>query len=278
MLLLNIGCCDDRLRSSCHASTFHVQASSAMYLDALTDGLTQAGARRWLMVTAGTELGDRGGHSLTERGGVLAGTVPAGSMSREQLIQRITESQPDVVCLVMPDGGASLLEGWPDHGSYQIACLPTGTLHQPTPIALRSSVPTVWPVLWHAGLTRNGADQLNQQYESHFRQRLTPAAWAGWFAMKVLWETSLKAPSPTAAAMTKWLESDEARFDGHKGPALSFRRWDHQLRQPLYIVRVDAGGSTPLAEEPRPPATTDSPADPLDQLGDKSARAPCQLL
>src|SRR5581483_528724 len=75
MLLMNIGCCDDRLRSNCRQSTFHVQASSAMYLDALADGLNQPAAppRRWLMVTAGTELSDRAGRSIEKRGGSLAG-------------------------------------------------------------------------------------------------------------------------------------------------------------------------------------------------------------
>jgi ABC-type branched-subunit amino acid transport system substrate-binding protein len=276
MLLINIGCCDDRLRSSCHQSTFHVQASSAMYFDALTDGLIQAGSKRWLMVTAGAEMSDRAGHAMEKRGGILVGTVPAGSVSREQLIQRIKESSPDVVCMVMPDGGASLLDRWPDQGPYQIACLPTGTLHQPTAAALRSPVPTVWPVLWHSGLTRYGAEQLNQRYERHFKQPLTPAAWAGWFAMKALWETSLKVDSPTAATMIKWLDGDTARFDGHKGVPLTFRGWDHQLRQPLYVVRVDATGITPLAEEPGGQAT-DSQGNPLDQLGDTEARTPCRI-
>jgi ABC transporter substrate binding protein (PQQ-dependent alcohol dehydrogenase system) len=132
-------------------------------------------------------------------------------------------------------------------------------------------------VLWHSGLTRFGAEQLNERYERHFRQPLTPAGWAGWFAMKVLWETSLKVAVPTAAAMTRYLDSDAARFDGHKGAALSFRGWDHQLRQPLYVVRVQASGTTPLAEEPRPLSGGAATANPLDQLGDTGARTPCRI-
>ena len=37
------------------------------------------------------------------------------------------------------------------------------------------------------------------------------------------------------AALAAFMEGAPP-FDGHKGEALTFRRWDHQLRQPLYVA------------------------------------------
>jgi branched-chain amino acid transport system substrate-binding protein len=47
-LFLNIAA--DSLRRACHANTFHVEASAAMYLDAIFGWFVRAGFRRWYFV------------------------------------------------------------------------------------------------------------------------------------------------------------------------------------------------------------------------------------
>jgi hypothetical protein len=65
------------------------------------------------------------------------------------------------------------------------------------------------------------------------------------------------------------LERETTRFDGHKGQPLSFRRWDHQLRQPLY-ARTPAGFvDLPQATEPV--------NGPLDRLGVSSKASQCRM-
>ena len=65
-------------------------------------------------------------------------------------------------------------------------------------------------------------------------------------AVKIAWETSLRAGSTDPAALLTFLEKESTQFDGHKGAPLSFRAWDHQLRQPLYAV----AGAKVIAELP----------------------------
>lgn len=76
-------------------------------------------------------------------------------------------------------------------------------------------------------------------------------------AVKTLWEAALRTGSTDPAELVRFLKSDGAAFDGHKGEPLRFGAEDHQLHQPLYRVTAGAG-STEVAgvEEPSAPAST----------------------
>ena len=129
--------------------------------------------------------------------------------------------------------------------------------------------------MWDARLERFGADQLNQRFRARFGEGMDSQGWAGWFAVKMLWESALRARSAEPAALLRWLEGDAAQFDGHKGRPLSFRAWDHQLRQPLYVTSPSA--ETP-AEVPRAqPGADESSRDVLDQLGTPRERSECRM-
>jgi YVTN family beta-propeller protein len=104
------------------------------------------------------------------------------------------------------------------------------------------------PVLWHPGLTRYGAAELNERFERRFGRSLDGRGWASWMAVKLLWEAAFRTGSTDAERLAAYL-SGEARFDGHKGEPLSFGTRDGQLQQPVYLLRPgdprpgDGGGS-----------------------------------
>ncbi|HEX2207822.1 MAG TPA: ABC transporter substrate-binding protein [Longimicrobium sp.] len=130
-------------------------------------------------------------------------------------------------------------------------------------------------VLWHPSLERFGAAQLNDRFRARFGAEMDDAAWAGWMAVKVLWEASLRARTVEAAGLRAWLERDSTQFDGHKGWPLSFRAWDHQLRQPLYLVAAD--GARVVAEVPERRAEEGSARELLDRLGADAAASTCRM-
>ena len=98
------------------------------------------------------------------------------------------------------------------------------------------------PVLWHGGLARYGAAQLNQRFARQFGVPPDASTWASWMAMKILWQGALDAHAGDAARLAARLTSEEAEFDGHKGEALRFDPSTHQLRQPLFppLIRGEA--------------------------------------
>ena len=85
--------------------------------------------------------------------------------------------------------------------------------------------------LWHHELERFGARQLSDRYHQRHGQPMTSRAWEGWIAVKIAWESALRArDGDVAAAIT------HGAFDGHKGAALRFGADDRVLHQPLVIV------------------------------------------
>lgn len=77
---------------------------------------------------------------------------------------------------------------------------------------------------WHPSLTKFGAEQLNQRFETRFGSPMDERAWAAWMAVMAATEAALRNTT-----------LERLRFDGHKGARLSFRP-DRTLRQPIYVV------------------------------------------
>lgn len=105
------------------------------------------------------------------------------------------------------------------------------------------------PVLWHESLERFGAEQLNQRYARRFALPMDSDAWAGWFALKLLSESALRAHATTARALARALTDSAAQFDGHKGVPLRFDTRTRVLRQPLYLVARDSAGTEHVTRE-----------------------------
>jgi hypothetical protein len=127
-------------------------------------------------------------------------------------------------------------------------------------------------VVWDGSLARFGADTLNGRFEARFGKPMTPHSWAAWFAVKALWESSLRMKSAEPARIAEYLLRPTTQFDGHKGRPLSFREWDHQLRQFLYARVNDK-----LVDVPEnAPKSIDSRTF-LDRLGTSAKESTCRL-
>jgi hypothetical protein len=88
---------------------------------------------------------------------------------------------------------------------------------------------------WHPGLVRFGADSLNKRFVSRYRTTMSSAAWCSWFAVKCVWEASLRSRASDSASLAAYLERQGTAFDGHKGVPLRFDA-SHRLVQPIYAT------------------------------------------
>ena len=104
------------------------------------------------------------------------------------------------------------------------------------------------------------------------------ASWCAWFSVKCAWEAALRSKTRDTASLAAFLETPEAKFDGHKGVPLSFRAWDHQLRQPLYVVSTGQGRAPKvIAEAPPAVSSEQSSRDALDRLGTPAGQSTCKM-
>jgi ABC-type branched-subunit amino acid transport system substrate-binding protein len=261
--VLNVGAPDDRLRNEgCERRAFHVMPSVAMYADGLTQVLIeQRKLTRWSVTgdgsPRGAEIEAAARRSVARRGGTVTGDA-AGA---------------DVLLLAVDDRGVdagvarAIAEGRrPD----RIAGIGEAGIRLPAERAAG-----LWAVGWHYELERFSARELNGRFRRRWNAPMTETSWAAWAALKLVGEAVVRAGAGDGAALAAFLESAPP-FDGHKGEALTFRRWDHQLRQPLYVAgprkREDIGGPLgPFA------VLADVGGKNLDALGTAMADSRCRF-
>ena len=53
-------------------------------------------------------------------------------------------------------------------------------------------------------------------------------------------QASLRTKSPSFQPLADYVRGERLNLDGAKGPPLSFRAWDNQLRQPILLATHDA--------------------------------------
>jgi hypothetical protein len=128
-------------------------------------------------------------------------------------------------------------------------------------------------VLWSDRLEKYGAAQLNDRFRAAEGAGMTSHQWAGWFAIKSVWESFVRVGAPEPALLARHMASDAATFDGHKGAPLSFRKWDRQLRQPLFALTESP--SAPARDIPDTSRSSESIRDLLDTIGDRASETKC---
>jgi ABC-type branched-subunit amino acid transport system substrate-binding protein len=264
-LFLNVGSAADRLRSElCDRHMFHLHASLEMHVGAAGFWLLEEKkARRWAVLTESDAVRRAVVGFAQARGATIVEGAPAGSGTADvgPLLERIRGDKPEALWVGLSAGN---LPGF--FRQYGQAGL-EGELVGITPDALgppnleREALLGVWPVMWHHTLQRYSARELNSRFKRRYGEGLEAASWSAWAALKLVGEALLRAGT-TPQALLEYFESDPP-FDGHKGRALTFRKQDHQLRQPMYLAKA---GTAAAAGESGIEVVAEVPRGTLDDL------------
>lgn len=249
----NIGETSDAFRREALSPyLFHIEASDAMYLDAMGQLAAREGLTRWI-VAAGTDdhglaLAARAERAASKAGCTIVksvGVPPAIPVYYSQ-VEEMAEVEADVIFVLV-----DYLDLFPLMVQMEEQGITTPVLNFPHTItqtrdffaASRNRLPVLNPqyhlALWEATDTRAGAEDFNLQVRARYAEPADPTAWAAYHAIKIIVDTVLATGSTEASAMIAYLEDPATTFDLAKGPGVSFRPWDHQLRQPLAVVEVD---------------------------------------
>ncbi len=303
-LFLNIGATSDALRSDCAAQTFHVEASDAMYIDALLGWFVRAGFRRWHIVQDGTAQGkarsDRARAALADRhwGAEIVGedvVAPGDIGAIAPALTAIAAARPDVVLLLLDwrsqldflaSAAARGLEvpitGFPEPAAQ------TRDFYFAAARAAPRQGAGYRAALWEATLDAYGARELNARFAGRWGRPMDPAAWTAYQAVKIATESAMATGSRQGRDLAAHLLGEGVVFDVSKGIGVSFRPWDHQMRQSLFLVKVAEMPSESLSldamlaraalvgELPAIYMPGTDPVERLDQLGDISNQKTCR--
>ena len=255
---------DDALRGAqCARHLLHTYPSRAMLSDALVQYLV---AQRWgnALALNGPEPADALLQQALERSAKRFGLklieqkpfkLSGDPRERELGNVRLLTAQRNADVVVVNDA----------HGEFA-RTVPYAT-NVPRPVAGAAGLTAL---AWHAQFERFGAPQLTRRFWRQSTQPMVGQDWAAWIAGRAIAAALLAQPKGTAADHLKALRSGAITLDGFKGKQLSFRSWDGQLRQPVFLAHAD--GVLALA----PMDGVLHPTEVMDTLGMEAKESPCQ--
>ncbi len=240
-MVFNTGLDDDALRGgSCAAHLLHTFPSRQMLTDSLAQYLA---ARSWrkVLLLQGPLPGDqlqadafnrsarRFGLKITQtRPFKLSGDPRERDLSNTRLLTG--EREHDVVAVMDSDGEFA-------------RTLPYAT-QWPRPVVGSNGL---MAAAWHPQWERNGGPQLSRRFQRLAKRPMQGQDWAAWAAVKAVAAGLVDEPNARIPQQLKRLRSATVYLDGFKGPRLSFRPWDGQLRQPVFLSHIDGvAGLAPL--------------------------------
>ncbi len=293
---INVGASADVLRNEqCRPTLFNVEPSAAMYLDAMAGWYVRSGLRDWYFLLAGddesaAQLG-RIERTLNERhfaANVAGSTVVGPTTDWDDIAARISRSRADFVILFM--GAEDQLAAVHELDARGVSAMVTGYPYQAAQTrdfyrAWRAAAPTLGAghriSAWEATLDAYGARELNARYRMTYGEPMDTSAWAVYQGVKILYEAAFFGSSAAPDAVMAYLTGPQSVFDVWKGIGTSFRPWDHQLRQPLYLVKIDRTEeaaftlATLVGELPAIYMPGTEVVERLDQLGELAAASRC---
>jgi ABC-type branched-subunit amino acid transport system substrate-binding protein len=297
---VNVGAQADVLRNDlCLPMTFHVQPSAAMYLDALAGWYVRAGFRRWYIVqsadTEGAALHERLSWALDNRHfganevgtTVLDDTTDTGA----ELRSAIERSRADLLVLLVDAGEQLRVMSDLDAAglTLEVAGYPfPETESRDYLVASREAAPNLGTdhraSAWEATIDAYGAREYNARHRLRWdSEPQDAAAWAAFHAVKILFEAALFGGSTDGIDLAAYMVNQSSVFDLHKGIAVTFRPWDHQLRQSLFLVKISETADNAfdmallVGELPAIYMPGTDPEERLDQLGDLASHSTCRF-
>jgi ABC transporter substrate binding protein (PQQ-dependent alcohol dehydrogenase system) len=248
-LILSIRSSATKLRQEeCRKNVFHIIPDYAMRADALAQYLIWKKWPRWFVIRRDTEK-DQDYLAQVKRSAARYGgkvvedhiyDLPPGARNLDSGHQQIqtqmpmeTESAPehDVVWVINSDD---------DFGDYLMY-----RTYSPRPVVGTQGLQAT---AWDKSYTESGAMHFQNAIPRLADRKPVERDYTAWLGFRALADAAMKSGKVKPKNVKKYMLSDDFKLEAFKGQALSFRDWDHQMRQPIIL-----GGGTrvPVSTSPQ---------------------------
>jgi ABC transporter substrate binding protein (PQQ-dependent alcohol dehydrogenase system) len=236
ILVFNVGAMDDRLREEdCRANVFHTAPTRSMLADGLAQYLIWKQWRRWVMVHGSHEpdllFADAlrraalrfGGDIVAEKEFTDTGTArrtDSGVVQIQRQMPVFTQDLPEHDVLLVADESEVF-------GTY----LPFRTW-TPRPVAGTAGL---IPAAWHPASEQWGGTQIQNRFAKATGRRMLSKDMSAWTAVRIIGEAATRSQSAQSDRIADFIRSPEFSIAAFKGQKLTFRSWNRQLRQPIFL-------------------------------------------
>lgn len=229
-LVLDAATIDDRLRNkSCQENVLHILPSRAMRADALAQYLMKKRWTKWFLVIGNTPEDQRYAEAL-KRAAKRFGMEIVQEKVWEHTFDARRTAQSDVAVFSQVDDYDVLVVA-DEQGQFGEYLDYRTWLPRPV-VGSQGLVATSW----HRTHEQWGAVQIQNRFKERSGRWMEEQDYAAYLAVRALGEAATRTQSNNPAAIKAYLLGDQLALQGYKGAALSFRSWDHQLRQPILLA------------------------------------------
>ena len=267
--VFNAGAPDDRLRGAeCRANVFHTIPSRAMQTDAIAQYMTLMRWRKLFLIVGPSERDKAYAEAMRASAKKFGLKVTADkAWTFGPLMKARGDTPTRAEAMVFTRGldydMAIVADEEQDWGEY----VPYRTV-DPRPVAGTAGLIAA---TWHPTLETWGAAQAQNRFRRQAGRLMRPLDYQAWIGVRSVGEAVTQKKTADAAVIVPTLTDPGFNIPAYKGVSLSYRPWDHQLRQPILVVQPKAMVSV------APEQGFTHQRTPLDTLGTDEPETTCKL-
>jgi ABC transporter substrate binding protein (PQQ-dependent alcohol dehydrogenase system) len=236
VLLFNVGATDDTLREEeCRANIFHTMPTRTMLADGLAQYLIWKQWRRWVLIYGSHERDQLFAEALRRAAMRFGGEIVAEKLFEDTGTARRTDSGVVQIQRQMP----VFTQNLPEHDVLLVAdesevfgtYVPFRTWI-PRPVAGTAGLT---PSAWHPATEQWGGTQIQNRFAKANGRRMLSKDMAAWTAVRILGEAATRTQGADPQKIGEFIRSDDFSIAAFKGQKLTFRKWNQQLRQPIFL-------------------------------------------
>ena len=262
-LIFNAQAAENELRQAdCRSNVLHTMPSRAMLTDALSQFFTYRKWREVFLIEGNRDADAALAKSFRESLNKFGLKIVEDKLWIEDADMRRNASQ-EVPVFTQARSYDALIVTDEDRDYSQYILYNTWL---PRPVAGNAGL---MPVAWSAVIEQWGAAQLQSRFNKLAARDMSSRDYANWAAVRTLGEAVTRTGVNNVSDLHDYILSEEFELAGFKGAALSYRRWNGQLRQPVQLVHANAVVASAPIEGFLHPVTE------LDTLGVDQAETLC---
>lgn len=236
-VIFNAGAPDEELREeNCRVNVKHTAPSRSMLADALAQYMAWKRWGSWLLVVGPTaedaayadalrRAAKRFGLKIVEERTFEyepgSRRADGGFEQVQQQIPSFMQGAPDHDVVVVSDEGGQFGDYFPYRTWVSRPVIGTAGLYA-TP--------------WHPAVELWGGTQFQNRFKRLAKRQMRPLDYNAWTAVRSVGEAATRTNSADPKAIIDYMLSPKFDLAAFKGQKLTFRAWNGQLRQPIFIT------------------------------------------
>ena len=236
VLIFNVGATDDILREDkCRVSVFHVAPTRTMLADGLAQYLIWKQWRRWVLLYGSHDRDQLFAEALRRAATRFGAEIVAEKLFEDTGTARRTDSGVVQIQRQLP----VFMQDLPDHDVVLVAdesevfgtYVPFRTWI-PRPVAGTAGLV---PSAWHPASEQWGGTQIQNRFAKANGRRMLSKDMAAWTAARIVGDAATRTQSADPQKVEAFIRADDFSIAAFKGQKLTFRKWNWQLRQPIFL-------------------------------------------